>query len=166
MRPTTWPADVVGVVGAVAPLGAVGTTGLGLDHETGAAVGWDPDDVLVPEDGDELAVVGVDEPAPAEELDGDFGETALVAVDRVPLAAVVEEDPGPLAVPAPCPATGRVFEASREGLGEPPPTERTKPTTKPTTARAPINAAPTNLARLDQRNGCYPPQLIRKLDFP
>ena len=57
-------------MGAVVPLGAVGTTGVGLDHETGAAVGWDPEDALVPE-GDGPVVVGVDEPAPAGEVECD-----------------------------------------------------------------------------------------------
>jgi hypothetical protein len=69
----------VGVVGAVAPLGAVGTTGVGLDHEIGVAVDWDPDDVLVPED-DGVVAVEVDEPAA-------FGR------DGVPMALVVDGAP-------------------------------------------------------------------------
>jgi hypothetical protein len=76
----------------VVPLGAVGTTGTGFDHEIGVAVDWDPDDVLVPED-DGLAVVEVDEPA-AFDRDGDpaalvvdgappvVGGTGLVEVER------------------------------------------------------------------------------------
>ena len=80
-------------MGAVVPLGAVGTTGVGLDHETGAAVGWDPEDALVPE-GDEPVVVGVEEPAA-----GAFGsdaEPAASVVGDTPLPVVEEEPAGPV----------------------------------------------------------------------
>jgi hypothetical protein len=98
MRPTTWLAVVVGVTGAVGPLGAVGTTGAGADHEIGAAVAdWVPDeDPPVPDEGwdvDVLAVVGVDELAPAGDVGRDADPAALVVVDGAPL--VVEGDPEP-----------------------------------------------------------------------
>ena len=153
MRPTTWLVDVVGVVGAVAPLGAVGATGAGADHEIGATFGdWGPDDgPPVSDEGcdidepvvvrvDEPVVVRVDEPVVGREVACD-AEPDRLAVDGVP-PVVVERDPVPSepADPALCPDTGRLFDASDDGF-EPPPTERTRPITNPTTASPPTTAA-------------------------
>jgi hypothetical protein len=153
---------VVGVTGAVGPLGAVGTTGTGLDHAIGVAAGWSRDDEVEAEgecEVDEPAVVGVDEPV-AETLGRDASPTALVVVDRTP-AAVVEGDPTTptSAGRAPCPAAGRLFEASRDGRPEPP-TERTRLITNATRASAPSTTTPRDLARLDKRISAPPPKKL------
>jgi hypothetical protein len=166
MRPTTWLVDVVGVVGAVAPLGAVGATGAGADHEIGATFGdWGPDDgPPVSDEGCDIdepvvvrvgepVVVRVDEPVVDREVACD-AEPDRLAVDGAP-PVVVERDPVPSepADPASCPDTGRLFEASGDGFDEPPPTERTSPTTSPATASPPTTAALPNLVRRDTRIG-------------
>jgi hypothetical protein len=161
----TWPAVVVEVTGAVVPLGAVGTTGVGLDHEIGVAVAdEEPDSDLVEEDGEEAAVVDVGEP----DVDGEPGDLAVEPTTSVDGAPVVEADPEPSepAGPASCPDVGRAFDASCEGFDEPP-AERTRPITKATTARPPTTAALRHLARRDRRIGWLSPlDSIGKLSFP
>ncbi|HEX4083036.1 MAG TPA: hypothetical protein VHX40_08745 [Acidimicrobiales bacterium] len=112
-------------------------------------------------------VLADDEPDPVE---GDEWLSAGAVVGVEPLAPVVGalaagppvvgDEPAALApgpVPAPGPAAGRLFEARVDGAGEPPPEERTSPTTNATTARPPTIAALGHVARLDKRNGWHPP---------
>jgi hypothetical protein len=165
IRPTTWLAEVVGVVGAVVPLGAVGTTGAGADQAIGAAFGEEPDDdPPVPDDGgtvDGPAVAEVDEPDLVGEVGCDV-EPAAFVVDGVRPAVVEEDPPAPGAAPGPadrppCPAARSVFDASCDGFDGAPPTERTSPTTRATTASPPTTAALRHLARRDRCTGCRPP---------
>jgi hypothetical protein len=79
-------------------------------------------------------------------------------VGDTPLPVVAGKDPAPsgAAGRVPCPTVGTVFEANREGFDEPPPTEKTRPTTNATTAKPPTTAALRRLARLDKRIGWFP----------
>jgi hypothetical protein len=144
---------VVGVVGAVVPLGAVGTTGAGADHEMGVADDCEPDDFDGTDD-------EVDEPWPGEvgepvvDDPGDAVDDGALVVDD-PLAAVVDGDPvSPERDDAARgPDADNALDPCGDGFDEPPPPARTKPTTRPITASPPIAAALRILVRRDKRIG-------------